>query len=59
MAPTDCVLFDWREAGLRTASYFRLFPVTLLRREVRPIGRLSDADWAMVRACLREGLGSE
>ena len=25
LAPTDCALRDWKQAGLRAASYFRLF----------------------------------
>ena len=50
MAPTDCELVYWKQAGLRAPSYFRLFPVTFPQREVRLIGRLSDSDWAPVRA---------
>ncbi len=45
LAPTDCVLLDWKQAGLHAASYFRLFVVTFPQRQVRLIGRLSDADW--------------
>jgi mRNA interferase MazF len=59
LAPTDCVLRDWKHAGLHGASWFRLFPVTLPQREVRLIGRLSDADWESVRACFKAGLGGE
>jgi mRNA interferase MazF len=59
LAPTDCALRDWKQAGLRAASYFRLFPVTLPQREVRPIGRLSDSDWASVQVCFKVGLGAE
>ena len=59
LVPTDCQLRDWRQAGLHQPSYFRLFPVTLLQREVRLIGRLSESDWASVRACFRAGFGSE
>jgi hypothetical protein len=57
LAPTDCALCDWKPAGLRAASYFRLFPVTLPQREARLIGRLSDSDWESVRACFRAGFG--
>jgi len=57
LVPTDCALLDWRQAGLHAASYFRLFLVTLPQREIRRIGRLSDADWQSVRACLRVGFG--
>lgn len=59
LAPTDCALLDWRQAGLHAASYFRLFPVTLPQREVRVVGRLSDADWKSVRACFKAGFGPE
>lgn len=59
LAPTDCELRDWRQAGLHQPSFFRLFPVTLLQREIRLIGRLSEPDWASVRACLRAGFGIE
>lgn len=55
-APTDCELVDWKQAGLHAPSYFRLFPVTFPQREIRLIGRLSDPDWAVVRACLELGL---
>ena len=47
LVPTDCELRDWRQAGLRAPSFFRLFPVTLPQREVRLIGRLSDLDWEL------------
>jgi len=57
LAPTDCELRDWKQAGLHAVSYFRLFPVTLPQREVRLIGRLSDADWVSVRECFRAGFG--
>ncbi len=57
MAPTDCELVDWKQAGLHAASYFRLFPITFPQREVRLIGRLSAADLMSVRACLTAGLG--
>jgi mRNA interferase MazF len=55
LAPTDCALRDWQQAGLHQPSYFRLFPVTLLQREVRWIGRLSESDWASVRSCFKAG----
>jgi mRNA interferase MazF len=59
LAPTDCELRDWQQAGLHQACCFRLFPVTLLQREVRLIGRLSDSDWSLVCACVKAGLGSD
>jgi mRNA interferase MazF len=57
-APTDCELREWQVAGLRQPSIFRLFLVTLLQREVRVIGRLSDSDWTSVRSCCKAGLGN-
>ena len=59
LAPTDCALRDWKQAGLRAVSYFRLFPVTLSQREVRLIGRLSDSDWESVRVCFKAGFSGE
>lgn len=59
LASTDCELRDWRQAGLHQPSVFGLFPVTLLQREVRPIGRLSESDWSSVRACFKAGFGSD
>ena len=58
LAPTDCVLLDWKYGGLHAASYFRLFPVTLPQREVRFIGRLSESGWESVRACIKAGFGA-
>ena len=55
MAPTDCELLDWQQAGLHQPSFFRLYPVTLPQREVRRIGRLSDDDWHSVFACFKAG----
>jgi hypothetical protein len=58
LTAADCVLSDWRRAGLHAPSYFRLFPVTLSQCEVRLIGRLSDSDWERVQACFKSGFGS-
>ena len=52
-ASTDCVLMDWRPAGLRAESYFRAYVLTTHRSELTVIGRLSDRDWDKVRACVR------
>jgi mRNA-degrading endonuclease toxin of MazEF toxin-antitoxin module len=57
LAPTDCELRDWRQAGLHQPSFFRLFSVTLLQKDVRVIGRLSESDWASV--CFKAGLVSD
>jgi hypothetical protein len=59
LAPTDCELRDWRDAGLHQPSFFRLFPVTLLQREVCLSGQLSGSNCTSVRACLKAGFGSD
>ena len=59
LGPTDCEIRDWRQTGLHHPSYFRLFPVALLQREVRLIGGLSEPDWSSVRACFKAGFGSD
>jgi mRNA interferase MazF len=56
MAPTDCEVQDWKQAGLHQPSYFTLFPVTFPQREVRRIGRLSDADWEAACAWFKAGV---
>jgi hypothetical protein len=35
----------------------RLFPVTLVQRDLRLIGRLPESDWTSVRACFKAGFG--
>ncbi len=52
----DCVLFDWREAGLKTACAMRSYLFTVEASEVKVIGHLSDADWSEVQARLRLAL---
>ena len=47
------------DAGLHGPSFFRLYLVTLLQRDVRVIGRLTDSDWAAVRECVKIGLKDE
>lgn len=55
-APTDCVLFDWRAAGLTHPCAFRAFFVTVRKTEVSRIGRLSPNDWSEVQARLKLAL---
>jgi mRNA interferase MazF len=56
-APTDYLLQDWAAAGLRVASAFRAFLVTVPRSAVLgKTGRLSDRDWQEVRRCVRTAL---
>ena len=57
MGPTDCELRDWRQAGLHSHCYFRLFLATVRQASVRSVGRLSQSDWESVRRCQQAGLG--
>lgn len=51
---TDYILQDWSEAGLRVASVFRSFIVTLpSSTNLIYIGHLSERDWKGVCACLK------
>ncbi len=57
LAPTDCALQDWQDAGLRKASAFRCFLATLPRsNQLRVVGHLSQRDWQAVRHCVQTAL---
>ncbi len=54
---TDYALQDWQAAGLRVASIFRSFIVTLPpSANLVCIGQLSERDWQGVRACVKVAL---
>jgi mRNA interferase MazF len=54
---TDYSLQDWKAAGLRVASVFRSFIVTLPpSANLVCIGQLSKRGWQEVRACLKIAL---
>ena len=54
---TDYALQDWQAAGLRVASVFRSFIVTLPRSaNLVVIGQLSERDWKGIRACIKLAL---
>jgi mRNA interferase MazF len=54
---TDYVLQDWQSAGLRVASVFRSFIVTLPRSaNLVTIGQLSERDRQGVRTCVQVAL---
>lgn len=54
---TDYALQDWATAGLRIASIFRSFVVTLPpSANLVLIGKLSKRDWKSVRACIKLAL---
>jgi len=57
IGPTDCLLQDWAQAGLRAPSAFRSFLATL-PPSTNPlsVGHLSDRDWLRVRACVKAAL---
>lgn len=57
LGPTDYVLQDWFQAGLRIPSVFRSFFATLPRTiHSTTVGHLSDRDWQGVCACVRIAL---
>lgn len=52
LTSTDCILIDWRLAGLRAESCFRAYVLTMHRSELTVIGHLSEQDWNQVKACV-------
>ena len=50
---TDYALLDWQPAGLRNASCFRAYVLTIHRSDLTVIDHLSEPDWTQVRACVR------
>ena len=57
VGPTDYVLQDWSQAGLRIPSFFRSFSVTLPgTSQPARVVRLSDRDWQGVCGCVRIAL---
>lgn len=57
LGSTDYVLQDWAAAGLRVASVFRSFIVTLpSSANLVLIGHLSQRDWTGVRARVKVSL---
>ena len=57
LGPTDYVLQDWSQAGLRIPSVFRSFFVTL-PSATHPtlVGHLSNRDWQGVCKCVKIAL---
>lgn len=56
---TDYALQDWQAAGLRVASIFRSFIVTLpSSANLVCIGQLSERDWKDVRACIKVAIAA-
>ncbi|MGH7963324.1 MAG: type II toxin-antitoxin system PemK/MazF family toxin [Candidatus Binatia bacterium] len=57
VGPTDYLLQDWAQAGLRVPSAFRSFLATL-PPSTKPVlvGHMSARDWQGVRACVKAAL---
>ncbi|HEV8718635.1 MAG TPA: type II toxin-antitoxin system PemK/MazF family toxin, partial [Candidatus Binatia bacterium] len=57
VGPTDYLLQDWTQAGLRVPSAFRSFLATL-PPSTNPVlvGHLSARDWQGVRVCVKAAL---
>jgi mRNA interferase MazF len=57
LGPTDYLLQDWAQAGLRVPSAFRSFLATL-PPSTNPVlvGHLSARDWQGVQACVKAAL---
>ena len=57
LGPTDYLLQDWAQAGLRVPSAFRSFFATL-PPSTNPVlvGHLSARDWQGVRGCVKAAL---
>ena len=56
LCPTDCEITDRKAAGLHAPSCFRLYLVTLLQRDVRVVGKLTDNDWHEVQQRVQLGI---
>ncbi|BBC26146.1 type II toxin-antitoxin system PemK/MazF family toxin [Pseudanabaena sp. ABRG5-3] len=57
LGATDYVLQDWQLSGLRVASVFRSFIVTLPpSANFLIIGKLSEQDWKGIRNCVKLSL---
>lgn len=53
----DCRLNDWAQAGLRLPLAFRCYFGMATQKDVRRIGRLTDADWQLVCDCVERARG--
>ncbi len=55
-APTDYIIKNWKDAGLRQPSAFRTFLVTLPAESALRIGRCSPEDWQGIVTCVKKAL---
>lgn len=59
LGATDYILQDWAVAGLRVASIFRSFIVTLPpAANLVQIGHLTERDWQGICACVKVALAA-
>lgn len=56
--PLDYLLQDWAATGLRRASAFRSFLVTLPTAAAKRIGHCSERDWQAIQVCLARGIAT-
>jgi mRNA interferase MazF len=56
LASTDYLLQDWQLAGLRAASCFRAYILTLHHSQTTVIGRLTERDWSEVKIRVHKAL---
>lgn len=56
VAETDCILQDWKIAGLNKPSAVRIFLLTLPKDKIKKIGELSQRDWSEVQKRLQVSL---
>jgi mRNA interferase MazF len=57
LGDTDYILQDWKEAGLREASAFRTYIITLPpSTKSSYVGHLSERDWHGVRQAVKTSL---
>ncbi len=54
--PTDYLLQDWADAGLRRPSAFRAYFGMAIPSAVRIIGHLSERDWLAIQRCVAKAL---
>jgi mRNA interferase MazF len=59
LGDTDYILNDWKEAGLREASAFRAYVITLPpSAKSTYLGHLSEHDWRGVRKAVKVSLAN-
>ena len=54
--PSDYILQDWSQAGLRLPTAFRVYLSTVPNNAITSIGHLSTKDWEEIQRCLKQAL---